>query len=246
MTYIIGSGWFSDTSKKTKNGRETYTIQQRVGGTACRCAEFSKTWLNYLTKIAPSSMIMKRIIIIDSNSPDPISEDVSSSPLVEIVNMTENFEHGAVCVKSGTLCGWARSVILSASYAMLNDVEYFVYVEQDVLVGGEGWLDAIVNTMKQYNKGIALGSGKNTPQEIQQSLIVVSRAFLPTFISRLVNEKDHTVSEESKYFRLFKHDICMIPFHGGRAPYDKSAKHAYAQHMNSEQLDQFIKDFPFS
>ena len=95
-----------------------------------------------------------------------------------------------------TIGGWERSVLQGAFQAILNDVDYYVYVEQDLLARGQGWIERCIATLKAGKDKISYGAATEPTttvgfgaQPLQQSLVVVSRAYLPTFVQRILENK---------------------------------------------------------
>ena len=95
-----------------------------------------------------------------------------------------------------TIGGWERSVLQGAFQAILNDVDYYIYVEQDLLVRGEGWVERCVATLMEGKNKISYGAATEPTttvgfgaQPLQQSLVIVSRSYLPTFVQRVLENK---------------------------------------------------------
>mgnify|MGYP000689966581 CR=1 FL=1 len=238
-SYIIGSGWYSCENPTEQVDIITEIHQQKYGGKTCRTSDFSKLWLINILKYCEK--LPSKIIITDSNSPDKINDFVSTNELVEIIKLTKNFGHGVYSIKNNILCGWARSVLVGAMYALLNDVDYYVYLEQDLLVFGKNWLDKMILNMIKNKKNISLYDGRETPHKLQQSLIIISKHFLQIFISKLINYQNNKVSEEHKYWDCFENDITWIPFKGGRQRKKLDKIYYSKQHMSEEELEMEIK-----
>lgn len=233
MTYIIGSGWFSDESGESDLGEAAKIHQYRYGGTATRNTAFSKIWLGGIMNL---SELPKKIFISDAASIDPLHEDVLQNRLVHISPQLQNFGHGISCESQNILCGWARGVLHGAMYALVNSVDYFVYVEQDVLLVGPDCVNKAIQHMNFVGKHICFGSGEETPQKLQQSFFIVKNSFLPIFISRLVTYDHNRGTEENKYFTCFQHDMTFLPFRGGRQRLYLDENTYYKQHMTVAEL----------
>lgn len=243
MSYIITSGWYSDTKQSTENGKKLSKFQQRYGGDTCRNSEFSKLWLKcifHFCKVLP-----QKILITNSNSPDIIDKTVSSNFLVEMINLTKNFGHGVFTSQINIMSGWSRSVLSGVFYAFLNDIDVFVYIEQDVLVFGRNWLNLIISHMNETKKNICFGSPEDTPQRLQQSLIVIKKCYYSTFLTKMINNKDFKRSDEQQYYDLFKNDMTFLPFKGGRTRKGLDKEYYYKQHMDDKELELEIKKHPF-
>ena len=236
-TYIIGSGWFSDEKGISSLGKQTLTHQQRYGGSAARSTQFSQHWL---LSILQMDVLPKKIIICDADSVDPLHDSVLSHPLVSINPQTQNFGHGSICEAQNILCGWARGVLMNAMYTYINSVDYYVYVEQDVLLMGNICISKAIEHMNIVQKPICFGSGDETPQKLQQSFFIVKHSFLPHFISRLISWPDNRITEENKYFQCFQQDMTFLPFRGGRQRQHLNPQMYYKQHMDFQEMQNEI------
>jgi glycosyltransferase involved in cell wall biosynthesis len=231
---VVGSGWWSDDTP------HDWTI-----GTAdTHAPAFFRIWLRLVRKyLSP-----ERIVVTDSCS--PLKPPAADRDGVEWIELDRNYGH-ANDIRLGRIrtkhSGFARSVFLGATYALACDADYYVYVEQDCVIRGEGFLDAIVAGMKHP---IALGAptaggvgieGPAAPM-LQQSLMIVARAGLERFIASIVTatESDGDVPPEIKFARRLKpFSTIAIPF-GRSRPLDFAAPHFYAQHLTAEELHAFL------
>jgi len=232
-SYIIGSGWFSDEAGESFLGKSAKLHQTRYGGTATRNTAFSKIWLQGILNL---SGLPRKIFISDAASIDSLHEDVLTNPLVHVSPQLQNFGHSISCESQNILCGWARGVLHGAMYALVNSVDYFVYVEQDVLLVGSECVNRAIQHMNCIGKNICFGSGDETPQKLQQSFFIVKSSFLPTFISRLINYDNNRGTEENKYFACFQYDMTFLPFRGGRQRHNLDENTYYKQHMTAAEL----------
>ena len=98
----------------------------------------------------------------------------------------------------GKYSGYMRSIIMGITYASMCDADYWVYVEQDVLLQGKGIIERCIEDMKTP---FMFGSGKGTYQLLQQSLIIIHKSGFDDFINRMNNIKsrDSEVAPESKF-----------------------------------------------
>ena len=78
----------------------------------------------------------------------------------------KNFGHGSYCIKENILCGWARGFLHGAMQAYINDCDY-VYVEQDLLLFGEKFLENIFVSLENNKKSICYLNGSETCQNLQ-------------------------------------------------------------------------------
>ena len=129
FSYLIGSGWHASVS----GVHPLMKINSRVDATV-RTPSWFPLWYAHLTHFTNPV----QVVVTDSDSPlKPEFIGTKSQtlkyPLLQWIELTENFGHEAVSV-SPTVGGWERSVLQGAMQAILNDVDYYVYVEQDLLV----------------------------------------------------------------------------------------------------------------
>lgn len=238
INYIIGSGWFSDEFNKTEMGKKTNLFQIGYGGTIGRNSNFSKYWLSHILN---QSILPKKIYILDADSPEEINNNVKSHKLVEISKQLKNFGHGVYCSKHNILCGWARGFLHGAMQAYLNDCDY-VYVEQDLLLFGKNFLENIFKLLEKKNKQICCMNGNETPQKLQQSLILVKHSYLIKYITGLLNSNNHTKSEELKHYKIIKKDVMWCQYKGGRQRKNLDKENYCLQHLTSEELEKLKKE----
>lgn len=227
--YIIGTGWWCDGS-----GTHTHSKHQPYVDKKTRQVEFFDLWYKSVMKFTNPH----NIVVIDSNS--PIKPNIKDKENVKLFSLSQNYGAAVDGTSKGILSGWDRSVLLSASISFLEDVDYFVYVEQDCVLWGTNIIEDIIRSMG--DKKIALGSGIGTPQPIQQSLIVVKREYIPTFLKlEFDNDKENLkISPENRYYKHFTNDIKFLEIdYGRKRPIDFNKKQFYIQHLNTSELDQY-------
>ncbi|CDU00005.1 conserved hypothetical protein [Vibrio coralliirubri] len=203
MKIIVGTGWWCST---TDSRKITY------GDDLIRSESFSELWL----KSVRNNIIYEKIVVIDSNSPNK-SSILQNSSDVEYVEILENGGHATNI--NGRLCGWSRGVMMSMMYTYCSGGDYYIYVEQDVLLKGK---KEIEKTLENMSTGFAFGKSIDFPQPLQQSFFIVDKNKILEFVSRFTSLKydDNEMSCEvkfalctSKFFRyvpkfLFK-KVCM-------------------------------------
>lgn len=238
INYIVGSGWFSDKYNKTDEGKLTNIHQKKYGGITGRNSEFSKYWLSHILN---QSILPKRIYILDADSPEEINISVKNHKLVDISKQIKNFGHGAICAKNNILCGWARGFLNGAIKAYINDCDY-VYIEQDLLIFGKKLLENIFKLLEKKNKQICYINGNETPQKLQQSLVIVKHCYLIKFITGLLNSTNNTISEELKHYNIVKNDVMWCQYKGGRQRKNLDKEFYCLQHLTSEELEKLKKE----
>ncbi|REL30214.1 hypothetical protein [Thalassotalea euphylliae] len=190
MKYIIGSGWWCSD----KNSNENIAVdQKRVlhGDDAIRGQAFHELWYQSIVDNASPD----KIIITDSCSPLKPT-NLQDKPLIEFVSINENPGHSTN--HTGKYSGWMRSVLMGLSYAVNCDCDYFVYVEQDVLLKGKGIIESEIQKMK---KNMMFGKEKGLVQPLQQSFFILHRSHFERFLSRVygIAAKDVKISPERKF-----------------------------------------------
>jgi len=233
---VVGTGWWSTDQDGDWN----------IGSSTTRSVEFFHLWYRQVS----TCLRPEKIIVTDSNSPN--KPEVGMYRNVEWVVLDRNYGH-ANDIRVGKIathwCGWTRSVINGAMYALCCDADFYVYVEQDCLIRGQHFLSAAIGDRTQ---DIFLGSrtqngvgieGKTAAPMYQNSLMIVRNEGLPRFIQGIMasEESDGEVSPEVK---LEKHCApfgeLAVPF-GRSRPIDFSRSHFYLQHLHENELDEFVQ-----
>lgn len=182
MKYIIGSGWWCGEDRSNAYGSD-----------AIRSQQFSDLWLSSISTFTTAD----KILIVDSNSPIKPNTLGRESKL-EFVSLNINGGYRGAIV--GKYVGWTRSVLLGMEYADMCDCEYFVFVEQDCLLYGEGIIEQCISKMK---KPYMFGSAKNTNtwHPIQQSFFIIRKSHLNKFINnyKSISYTDAQIEPEMKF-----------------------------------------------
>ncbi|HEM6846616.1 hypothetical protein OKT23_17240 [Providencia rettgeri] len=191
MKYIIGSGWWCTDDKN--NNRDRY-----YGDDTIRSAAFHREWLASITENTYSV----KICIIDSNS--PIKPPLLPNNII-FISLNENGGHATQ--HTGKYSGWMRSVLHSMSYAQNSDCEYYVYVEQDVLLFGDGIIEFCISKMK---KPYMFGKCNLFNNPLQQSFFIIKKDYIDIFLSNIysIKYRDSQINPEKKFAistsRLYK------------------------------------------
>lgn len=188
LKYVIGSGWWCTQDASGGPQRKT------LGDDVIRTAAFHELWYQSVDRFADPC----KILIVDSAAPVRPPAHVAD-PRVEIVRLDENYGHATAC--TARFCGYTRSCLMGVAYAWLCDADYFVYVEQDCLLYGEGLIEYAIERMTH---DYMFGGGEGTPQPIQQSLFIIRRPAFGRFLNGLdrIRASDREVSPEVKFARL--------------------------------------------
>lgn len=237
--YVVGSGWWCDNSGRhagSKTGHKT-------GADDIRTKDFFSLWYYFVDKYTDP----EKIIIVDSAS--PVKPDLPKDERLEFLSLVKNWGHFVDCDYE-KMCGVERAHLGCALYSYINDCN-LVYIEQDCLVLGEGWLEKCFESIEKGK--IMYGDGENTPQPIQQSLAIVMWEYIPTFVDRLIDQfyKHRDLLErggdrsshntEHRWHDAFREDVDYVPFGYGRArPINFDDPHLYAQHWTDHELSQVL------
>jgi len=182
--YIISSGWWCNESEN--DGREKF-----LGSPEIRGHQFHKLWYKTISDFSSPS----KILIVDSCSPiKPIIDE--NDERLELISLNSNAGHSTSMV--GKYCGYTRAILVAMEYAMQCDTDYFVYVEQDVLLYGESIIEKCIDEMiTDY----MFGEAKNSPGKLQQSLFIIKQSAIRTFIKRLhaIHYSDKELNPEDKF-----------------------------------------------
>ncbi len=194
-TYIITTGWWCTDNDKIEDRLVKY------GDTAIRTKDFHNLWFTAVDTYAKP----KKIYIIDSNS--PVKPEVHTEKEI-LVTLHENAGHSTQHI--GKLSGVSRAHVLGMSIAMANEIDYWVYIEQDALIYGEGIIEKCIENMK---KSYMFGSGEGTPQPVQQSLMIIKKDAIPTFIKNFnaIKAKDSEISPEMKFAIATSLPLRIVP-----------------------------------
>ncbi len=193
--YIITTGWWC-TNDDDVDSREHIR-----GDSYIRTDEFHKIWFDAVDRYTNP----EKIFIVDSDSPVKPMIDEEKELLMPLMdNAGHSTNH------TGKLCGVSRAHLLGMSLAMVNEADYWVYIEQDALIYGE---NIIENCIKEMKKPYMFGYGLGTPQPVQQSLMIIKREAIPQFINNFnkIKAKDSEISPEVKFAIASSAILMSIP-----------------------------------
>jgi len=254
--YMIGTGWWCADAEPPTPGR------RYIGSDVIRSAAFHHLWsaaLDHYTRA-------QAVFIVDSASKQkpPIT-----NPSYRMMSLLRNPGHAQV--HTGHYGGWMASVIHSLEYALSNDADYLVYVEQDALLFGDGIIEHCIGKMR---KPLMFGNGAGTPQPIQQSFFIVRNDGMRAFLAGLhaVRKQDKVICPEWKFvlaslpwsgrplefllvherFRALLYRALgsmlqsigfdLLPIGLGRVrPIDFDAPHCYFQHGDVDEVREYAR-----
>jgi hypothetical protein len=232
---VVGTGWWCS------NQWPVWTIGDRL----TRSPEFFALWYRQVIKCVDP----KFIFVTDSHS--PIKPKFDNFERVLVAELDQNYGHSRD-LRLGNIktkyCGFTRSVLMGAAFALSCDADYYVYVEQDCLLRGVNLLsealgeqqaDFLCGQRTQGGKGI---EGRPATPMLQQSLMIATKRGLANLISKIVTapEADGELGPELKMERdLAPFGQVLIPY-GRSRPIDFSRSHFYAQHLTRDELAAFV------
>jgi hypothetical protein len=232
---IVGSGWWSSGQRSEWN----------IGDDLIRSTQFFSLWHRQVMKYICPDMI----VVTDSHSPK--KPDRGKFERLQWIELDRNYGH-ANDIRTGVInskyCGFTRSLIMGASFALCCEADYFVYVEQDCLIRGERFLEAAIGDqafdfyMGQRTSGGTGLAGSPAAPMLQNSLLIMNGRGIERLISKLLTarETDGEMSLEEKMARdMTPFGTLNVPY-GRSRPMDSSLSHYYAQHMSRQELEVFI------
>jgi len=226
MSYIIGSGWWCDGTGKhagSANNDSTDEIRQRG---------FFDWWYRSVKKVSHP----QKIIVVDSAS--SIKPCLDGKDDVEFVSLVCNFNQKTEQNRFGTpRTGATRAFFIGAFYALMNDVDYFVWVEQDCLLHGVGIIE----------KALSAGGDKmeishgmwNHIYKVETSFIIVKTSIVPHLYDVYLKlPGDRPEKRWQQVDECF--DFVELPFGYGRnRPINFDDEFFFAQQLTQEELVRF-------
>jgi hypothetical protein len=179
---LIASGWYA------ANGPRSYRTK---GDDIIRGVGFRQLWWRSLDRYAAPA----HVFIVDSASPVKPDDAAYTSTRFQRVELLTNPGHA----QNGKThyCGYMAGVILGLEFALHNDVEMFLYVEQDALLFGDDIVAKTKNALRR--KDLVFGRGSEV--DIQQSFFAANKRGIRRFLSALhaIDYSDKQVAPEHKF-----------------------------------------------
>jgi hypothetical protein len=179
---LVTSGWYASNEPRS---------YRTAGDDLIRGVGFRPLWWRSLDRyIAPA-----HVFIVDSASPVKPDDAAYTATKFQRLELLRNPGHS----QNGTThyCGAMAAIILGLEFALHNDVEMFLYVEQDALVFG----DTIVEKTKNALRRRDLVFGGSSDVDIQQSFFGANKKGIRHFLSALhsIDFTDKRVAPENKF-----------------------------------------------
>lgn len=179
---LICTGWYSTDAPRSYI---TY------GDDGIRNNAFRPLWWKSIdTFVKP-----QHVLIVDSASPIKPQDASYTSTNYQYVELLKNPGHSQNCQTH--YCGAMAAIIIGLEYALHNDVDYIIYVEQDALIYGDKFVEIIKNQLLKSD--YVFGGDKFGL--IEQTVFAVSKKGIRKFLSLLhdINFTDRQVMPEMKF-----------------------------------------------
>jgi hypothetical protein len=167
------------------------TRTELLGDNSIREKSFHHLWYQSIDKYTSP----EKIIIVDSHS--PVKPDINQQDArLQLISLNVNAGHSTNHI--GKYCGYTRAILVALEYALQCDIDYFVYVEQDALLYGEGIVEYCI---EQMTAPIMYGSGEGTNGLLQQSFFIIRKDAILSFVNKLnaIQYTDNELSPENKF-----------------------------------------------
>lgn len=189
---LVTTGWYAS------DGVRSYYTQ---GDDLIRGVGFRPLWWRSLD----SFIQPQHVLVVDSASPLKADDTALTTTPVQRLELLINPGHSQNCTRH--YCGAMAAIILGLEFALHNDVDMMIYVEQDALVYGADLVPKIKNALRRND--LVFGAGN---PEIQQSLFAARKRGIRRFLSALhaVPFSDKQVSPEQKF--MFAATRCLPPW----------------------------------
>lgn len=179
---LVTSGWYAS------NEPRSYRTQ---GDDSIRGVEFRPLWWRSLDRYVRP----EHVFIVDSASPVKPDDAAMTATRFQRLELLQNPGHS----QNGKnhYCGAMAAITLGLEFALHNDVEMFLYVEQDALLFGDRLVEKTKNALRR--KDLVFGRGSRV--DTQQSLFGANKRGIRRFLSALhaINYSDKQVAPENKF-----------------------------------------------
>lgn len=186
MPEVVFTGWYCAQATSPRG----YVVH---GDEANRGLALRPLWWKSVTSFVEP----KTVVIVDSASPVVAPDERYFSGHIERIRLQVNPGHAQVT--SFHYCGWMASVLLGVEYALLNGLDYFLYVEQDALLFGKQLTAEVEQLLRRHR--FVFGAGTGTPWPLQQSLFAIRKDGYRKFLSGIhaLDHDDKSLSPELKF-----------------------------------------------
>lgn len=180
---LVSTGWYAS------NDARSYVT---AGDDLIRGVEFRPLWWQSLDRFVRP----QHVFIVDSASPVKPDDARWTATRFQRAELLINPGHS----QNGRThyCGFMASVIIGLEFALHNDVDMFLYVEQDALLYGDGIVEKTKSALRR--KDLVFGA-TSSGIEIQQSFFAANKKGIRRFLSALhaINYSDKQIAPEHKF-----------------------------------------------
>lgn len=178
---LVISGWYSTNAPRN---------YETAGDDFIRGPGFRSLWWNSLDQY----MRPNHVLIVDSASPVKPDDAACTSTRFQTLELLRNPGHSQNT--TAHYCGYTASVLLGLEFALHNDVDMVIYVEQDVLVYGSSIIEQTKRALRRHD--FVFG---NDTRQVQTSYWAMNRAGIRRFMKNLHAMKftDKQIAPEHKF-----------------------------------------------
>jgi hypothetical protein len=180
---LICTGWYCSDEPRT---------YQTFGDDSIRNNSFRPLWWHSVdTFIKP-----QHVLVVDSASPLKPDDHLHTLTKYSNIELLNNPGHAQNCITH--YAGCMAAMILGLDFALHNDVDFFLYVEQDALVYGKGFIEKIKQQLLKSD--FVFGDGGKFA-EIEQTVFAVNKKGIRKFLSALhdIHYSDRQIGPEVKF-----------------------------------------------
>lgn len=238
-SYVIGTGWWCGSKD------ERYGAGNPAKEFDCLKLEFADLWWANLKRFTNP----EKLLITDSNSPVKPPYWIDGGK-IEKFSMITNWGYQVL----GSGYGYSsifrmdstavtRAMILQGLYTMLNDIDYYVWLEQDCFLWGEGIIEKAIEDMGEdtdFSANTWAGAGSG----IETCFMIFKASRILDIYNKFIEIGDMGMRHpdaENKYWNLTKHFSWKpLPFPGSRSQknlMDGSQPHIFFHKMTPEQFE---------
>jgi hypothetical protein len=179
---LICTGWYS--SNETRK-------YKTFGDDSIRHQSFRPLWWHSVDQFIQP----QHVLIVDSASPLKPEDHLYTSTKFSNIELLKNPGHSQNCKTH--YCGAMAAIIIGLEFALHNDVDFVLYVEQDALIYGKDFLDKVKHELLENDfvfGGKAFG-------EIEQTVFAINKKGIRKFLSAInqINYTDRQIGPELKF-----------------------------------------------
>lgn len=180
---LVCTGWYSSEAPRTY---VTY------GDDNIRNRSFRPLWWQSIDRYVKP----QHVLVVDSASPIKPNDASFTSTKFQNIDLLKNPGHSQNCTTH--YCGAMSAIIIGLEFALHNDVEFFIYIEQDALIYGDNFVDKIKQQL--LSNELVFGNGGKFG-EIEQTVFAATKKGIRKFLSAIhtINYSDRQISPEMKF-----------------------------------------------